>query len=46
MIDEYKKCLEDPIYFIENYCTINGKSIKLKDYQKIFIKYADRSKKN
>lgn len=39
LIDEYKKCLEDPVYFIENYCTVNGKSIKLKDYQKAFIKY-------
>lgn len=46
MIDEYKKCLEDPIYFIEKYCLINGNPIKLKDYQKTFIKYVNRSKKN
>ena len=46
MIEEYKKCLKDPIYFIENYCLINNKSIKLKDYQKSFIKYVNRSKKN
>lgn len=29
----------DIITFIEQYCLINGKHIKLKDYQKIFIKY-------
>ena len=29
MTEEYKKCLKDPIYFIENYCLINN-SIKLK----------------
>lgn len=46
MTEEYKKCLKDPIYFIENYCLINNKSIKLKDYQKSFIKYVNRSKKN
>lgn len=36
MNKEYKKCLEDPIYFLEKYL-INP--IKLKDYQKAFIKY-------
>ena len=46
LIEEYKKCLEDPIYFIEKYCLLIGKHIKLKDYQKAFIKYVSRSKKN
>lgn len=46
MTEEHKKCLENPIYFIEKYCLINNKSIKLKDYQKAFIKYVSRSKKN
>jgi len=44
MIKKYKKCLEDPIYFIEKYCLINNRPIKLKDYQKIFMKYAKRNK--
>lgn len=39
MTEEYKKCLEDPIYFIENYCLANNKPIKLKDYQKARIKH-------
>lgn len=39
MIEEYKKCLKNPIYFIEKYCSINGNPIKLNDYQKAFIKY-------
>lgn len=46
MIDEYKKCLEDPIYFIEKYCLVNGNPIRLKDYQKTFIKYINRGKRN
>jgi hypothetical protein len=46
MNEEYKKCLKDSIYFIENYCLINGNPIKLKDYQKSFIKYVNRSNKN
>lgn len=37
MNEEYKRCLEDPIYFVEKYCSIEP--IKLKDYQKAFIKY-------
>lgn len=28
MNEEYKKCLEDPIYFVEKYCSIEP--IKLK----------------
>lgn len=39
LLKNYKKCLEDPVYFIEHYCLINGNPIKLKDYQKAFIKY-------
>jgi len=27
----------DSVYFIENYCRINGKPIKLKDYQKAIL---------
>jgi hypothetical protein len=23
-INQYKKCIDDPVYFYENYCTING----------------------
>ena len=46
MIKKKKKCLEDSVYFIEKYCLINNKPIKLKDYQKAFIKYVNRSKKN
>lgn len=30
---------EDIITFIEQYCLVNGKPIKLKDYQKKFIKW-------
>ena len=30
---ELEKCKNDVKYFIENYCTIDGKLIKLKDYQ-------------
>ena len=29
----------DAITFIEEYCLFNGKHIKLKDYQKKFIKW-------
>ena len=29
----------DTITFIEKYCLVNGKYIKLKDYQKKFIKW-------
>ena len=32
----------DEITFIEKYCLINGKHIKLKDYQKKFIKWANQ----
>lgn len=36
----------DIITFIEQYCLVNGKPIKLKDYQKIFIKRLEQWKKN
>lgn len=29
----------DPVNFIEQYCLVNGRSIKLTDYQKKFIKW-------
>jgi len=32
----------DTITFIEQYCLLNGKHIKLKDYQKKFIKWANQ----
>ena len=34
----------DEITFIEKYCLINGKHIKLKDYQKNFIKWLNQLK--
>ena len=34
----------DTITFIEQYCLINGKHIKLKDYQKKFIKWVNQLK--
>lgn len=36
----------DTITFIERYCLVNGKYIKLKDYQKNFIKKIEQWKKN
>ena len=39
MNEEYIKCITNPIYFIENYCLFNNKSIKLTDKQKEFIEY-------
>lgn len=35
---EYKKCIHDPIYFIEHYVTVNGKHIVLTSYQKLLLK--------
>lgn len=34
-----KKCIEDPIYFIEHYCLVNGNLIKKK-----FIKWINQLK--
>ena len=34
----------DEITFIEKYCLINSKHIKLKDYQKKFIKWLNQLK--
>ena len=34
----------DIITFIEQYCLFNGKHIKLKDYQKKFIKWVNQLK--
>jgi len=41
-IQEYKRCLEEPMYFFENYIWIidaNGEKVlfKLRDYQKSFL---------
>lgn len=40
MNKEYRKCIDDPVYFIEHYCVITNKGnkqIKLNDAQKIVI---------
>ena len=34
---ELERCLRDPVYFIENYTTINGNKINLRDADKSFI---------
>lgn len=36
----------DVVTFIEQYCLINSKHIKLKNYQKEFIKRLEQWKKN
>ena len=41
-IEELKKCMDDPLYFIENYCTIQHPTkgrvpFKVYDYQKEMI---------
>ena len=33
----------DTITFIEQYCLVNGKHIKLKNYQKKFIKWIQKN---
>lgn len=35
---ELDKCKQDPVYFIEKYCTVNGEHIKLNGFQKGFIR--------
>ena len=35
---EYKKCIHDPIYFIEHYVIVNSKHITLTPYQKLILK--------
>ena len=35
---EYKKCIHDPIYFIEHYVIVNGKRITLTQSQKSLLK--------
>lgn len=37
IINEYLKCKNDPIYFIENYMKINGESVILNNAQKQHI---------
>lgn len=34
----------DPVNFIEQYCLVNGRPIKLTDYQKKFIKWMNQLK--
>lgn len=34
---ELERCLRDPVYFVENYTTINGNKINLRDADKSFI---------
>jgi spore cortex formation protein SpoVR/YcgB (stage V sporulation) len=36
--DELRKCQEDPVYFFEKYYTINGKPVKLTEWQKEMIR--------
>ena len=35
---EYKKCIHDPIYFMEHYITVNSKHISLTPLQKLVLK--------
>lgn len=35
---EYKKCIHDPIHFIEHYVIVNGKHITLTQSQKLILK--------
>lgn len=35
---EYKKCIHDPIYFMEHYVIVNGKHMTLTPYQKLILK--------
>ena len=35
--EELQKCKDDIVYFMENYCTINGQPIVLSDYAKEFL---------
>ena len=42
---EYKKCIHDPIYFIEHYVIVNSKHITLTPYQKLILKRFTKKKK-
>ena len=35
---EYKKCIQDPIYFMEHYAIVNDKRITLAQSQKSLLK--------
>lgn len=37
-IEEYRKCREDVVYFIENYVLVHRLKIKLNSMQKEFLK--------
>lgn len=39
---ELEKCKNDLQYFIENYCTIDGEFIRLKDYQIHLLKLINK----
>ena len=41
---EYKKCIHDPIYFIEHYVIVNSKHITLTPYQKLILKRFTKKK--
>lgn len=41
---EMEKCRNDVGYFLENYCTLQGKPIFLRGYQKNFLKTWQNSK--
>lgn len=36
--EEYKKCIHDPVYFMEHYVIVNGKHITLTSLQKFILK--------
>jgi hypothetical protein len=43
-MSEFFKCKNDVGYFLENYCTLEGKPIFLRGYQKDFLKTWKNSK--
>lgn len=43
---ELEKCKNDIQYFIENYCTVDGEIIRLKDYQIKLIKKLNHERNN
>lgn len=45
MNEERKRAMTDIEYFIENYCVINGKKIKLTDTQKESLKLIGSGKR-
>ena len=43
---EFEKCKNNVQYFLENYCIVDGKFIKLKDYQINLINNYIKHEKN